>query len=81
MAASGHLLGGGFFALKKNIHKSSPGPLLFLVYYGIIKFTDWMDKKKIKKAVPLTPEEFKDGNEHDVKLKKDGLNLILFVDD
>lgn len=52
-----------------------------LVYYGIIKFTDWMDKKKIKKAVPLTPEEFKDGNEHDVKLKKDGLNLVLLVDD
>lgn len=52
-----------------------------LVYYGIIRFTDWMDKKKIKKAVPLTPEEFKDGNEHDVKLKKDGLNLVLFVDD
>ncbi len=52
-----------------------------LVYYGVIKFTDWMDKKKIKKAVPLTPEEFKDGSEHDVKLQRDGLNLILFVDD
>ncbi len=52
-----------------------------LVYYGIIRFTDWMDKKKIKKAVPLTPDEFKDGNEHDVKLKKDGLNLVLFVED
>lgn len=52
-----------------------------LVYYGIIKFDDWMDKKKIKKAVPLTPEEFKDGSEYNVKLKKDGLNLILFVDD
>ncbi len=54
-----------------------------LVYYGAIKFTDWMekiDKKTIKKVVPLSPEEFKDGNEHDVKLNKDGLNLILFVD-
>ena len=29
----------------------------------------------------LTPEEFKDGSEHDVKLQRDGLNLILFVDD
>ncbi|MCR5622834.1 MAG: hypothetical protein K6G18_13425 [Treponema sp.] len=52
-----------------------------LVYYGIIKFDDWMDKKKIKKAVPLSPEEFKDGSEYNVKLKKDGLNLVLFVDD
>lgn len=52
-----------------------------LVYYGVIKFTDWMDKKKIKKAVPLTPDEFKTGNEFDVKLQKDGLNLILLVDE
>ena len=52
-----------------------------LVYYRVIKFTDWMDKKKIKKAVPLTPDEFKDGSEFDIKLQKDGLNLILLVDD
>ena len=54
-----------------------------LAHYGAIKFTDWidkLDKKTIKKIVPLSPEEFKDGNEYDVKLKRDGLNLIIFVD-
>ena len=44
MAASGHLLGGGFFALKKNIHKSSPGPLLFLDYYGIMCSVPWVKR-------------------------------------
>ena len=35
MAASWLLLGGGF-SPSKNLHKSSPEPLLFLDYYGIM---------------------------------------------
>ncbi len=50
-----------------------------LVYYGIIKFGDYMknNKKSMKKATQMKLEDFRNSHTYDLHLDESGLNMIV----